>query len=253
MANKKIVTKGSTKSLYESDAAGTYVLHFRDEMRSGDMKNAPRIEGKGILNNRFSEFVMNGMRSVGIPTHLVRRLNMREQLVHAADPSLVRVRVRNYASASFARRYGIDEGGRLSRPVVEFYLRSRELNSPMVTEEHLSALGYVSPMDLDEMVPLALRTNDFLTGLMTAIGVTLIDMSVEVGRIWEDDGSRLVIVDEISPESCSLIDTVTERRLSGPDTGLDAPGVFEGFREVAARLKILPENGLRLVKTDPGR
>ena len=252
MARKKIVAKGSTKSLYEGDAVGTYVLHFRDEMRSGDAENAPLIEGKGILNNRFSEFVMVGLKSIGIPTHLVRRLNMREQLVHAAEASPVRVHVRNFASASFARRFGIKEGSLLSRPVVEFYLRSKELNWPLVTEEHLSAFGWVSPMDLDEMVPLALRTNDFLTGLMTGIGIRLVDVSVEVGRIWEDEGSRLVIVDEISPESCSLTDMLTDRKLSGPDTGLDAAGVFEGFREVAARLRILPENGLRLVKTNPG-
>ncbi len=248
MARRKIVFKGKTKSLYEGETVGTYVLHFRDDMALGDSGSTSVFEGKGVLNNRFSEFVMSGLAGVGIPTHFVRRLNMREQLVRAAEILPVTLMIRNYAAGSLAKRFDLPEGEALPRPIVEFYLKYSDLYYPLVTEEHLTAFGWLMPMDIDEIIPIVLRTNDYLSGMMAGAGIRLIDFSLEIGRVWEEEIGRLVIVDEISPDVCRLWDAQSGQRLCEYDAIPDAAGIPEGHREVAARLGILPENGLRLLR-----
>ena len=248
MARRKIVFRGKTKSLYEGDTLGTYVLHFRDDTVPAHSQGPSVIEGKGVLNNRFSEFVMSGLKRVGIPTHFVRRLNMREQSVRAAEILPVTVMVRNHAAGTLAKRFNLKEGDPLPRPLVEFYLKHQDLNHPLVTEEHLNAFGWVSPMEIDEILPIALRTNDYVSGMMAGAGIKLVDFVLEIGRVWEEDTCRLVIVDEISPDVCRLWDMQTGRVLSSYDTIPDSAGIPDGFQEIASRLGILPEGGLRLLK-----
>jgi phosphoribosylaminoimidazole-succinocarboxamide synthase len=188
------------------------------------------IEGKGVLNNRLSEFFMTGLNGVGVPTHFIKRLNMREQLVRACEIIPLEVIVRNYAAGSLAKRLGIEEGTPLPRPIVEYCYKDDKLGDPLVTEEHIAAFGWASQQDMDDILSLALRVNDFLSGLMYGVGIRLVDFKIEIGRIYDGDYQRLIVADEISPDSCRLWDIETGekldkdvfRRRPGPDPAANA-------------------------------
>jgi phosphoribosylaminoimidazole-succinocarboxamide synthase len=152
--------------------------------------------------------------------------------------------VRNFAAGSFARRFGMVEGTPLPRSIVEYYYKSDELNHPMVSEEHITAFGWATPQDLDEMMSLSLRINDFLNGLFLGIGMRLMDLKMEFGRLWEEDQMRIVLADEICPDSCRLWDMKTNQWLDKERVrGADFSELADAYQEVARRLGILPESG----------
>mgnify|MGYP003607152424 CR=1 FL=1 len=243
MARRKKVYEGKAKILYEGPEPGTLIQYFKDDTRptAEDAKPAA-IEGKGVLNNRLSEFFMNGLNAIGVPTHFIRRINMREQLVRMAEIIPLEIVVRNFAAGGLSERLGIPEGMPLPRPIVEYYYMDDRLSSPLVAEEHIVAFGWASQQDLDDMIALALRVNDFMSGVMLGVGVRLADFRIEVGRIWEGDFMRLIIADEISPDSCTLWDL---RGLG--DKGDGAPAAEPGpladvYAELARRLGVMPSN-----------
>jgi phosphoribosylaminoimidazole-succinocarboxamide synthase len=178
----------------------------------------------------------------------VRRLNMREQLVREVEIIPVEVVVRNVAAGSIAKRLGLEEGSNLPRPIVEYYLNNDELGDPMVTEEHIAAFNWAGTQDLDDMVQLALRVNDFLSGLFFGVGLKLIDFKLVFGRLWDDEDMRIVIADEISPDSCRLWDLKTNECLDKDRFRHDLGQVEEAYQEVARRLGVLPETALTDVK-----
>ena len=184
--------------------AGTrhLVQYFKDDATAYNAEKQDVIEGKGVLNNMLSEYFMTGLTNVGIPNHFLKRLNMREQLVRACEIVPLEVIVRNYAAGSMAKRLGIDEGTQLPRPIVEYCLKDDKLGDPLVTEEHIAAFGWASQQDMDDILSLALRVNDFLSGVMYGVGIRLVDFKIEVGRVYEGDFQRLIVADEISPDSC---------------------------------------------------
>jgi phosphoribosylaminoimidazole-succinocarboxamide synthase len=196
-----------------------------------------------VLNNRISEYLMTRLESIGVPTHFVRRLNMREQLVREVEIIPLEVVVRNVAAGSLSKRLGLEEGAPLPRSIVEYYYKNDELGDPMVSEEHVTAFGWANTQDLDEMLQYALRTNDFLTGLFLGVGLKLIDFKLEFGRLWEEEEMRIVLADEISPDSCRLWDVVTNEKLDKDRFRRDMGGVEEAYQEVARRLGVLPEAG----------
>jgi phosphoribosylaminoimidazole-succinocarboxamide synthase len=144
-----------------------------------------------------------------VPTHFIRRLNMREQLIREVEIIPLEVVVRNVAAGSLAKRLGIEEGTQLPRSIIEFYYKDDALNDPMVSEEHITAFGWATPQELDDIMALAIRVNDFLTGLFLGVGIQLVDFKIECGRLWEGDMMRIVVADEISPDSCRLWDVKT--------------------------------------------
>jgi phosphoribosylaminoimidazole-succinocarboxamide synthase len=247
MARRKKIYEGQAKILYEGPEPGTLIQYFKDEA-SGSGSATPiraAVEGKGVLNNRLSEFFMSGLNAIGVPTHFIRRLNMREQLVRMVEIVPLEVVVRNFAAGDISRRLGIPEGTPLPRPIVEYYYKDDKLNSPLVAEEHIVAFGWASQQDLDDVVALALRVNDFLSGVMMGVGIRLADFRIEVGRIWEGDFMRLIVADEISPDSCRLWD------LRGPDGSLLPEGAAprplgadggDIYTELARRLGVMPSN-----------
>jgi phosphoribosylaminoimidazole-succinocarboxamide synthase len=242
MARRKKVYEGKAKILYEGPEPGTLIQYFKDDGSAGATPPQAAVEGKGVLNNRLSEFFMAGLNSIGVPTHFIRRLNMREQLVRMAEIVPLEVVVRNFAAGEITARLGIPEGTALPRPIVEYYFKDEKLGNPMVAEEHIIAFGWASQQDLDDMVALALRVNDFLSGVMMGVGIRLADFRIEVGRIWEGDFMRLIVADEISPDSCRLWDT---RGLEAPDREglLREPGpLADVYTELARRLGVLPSN-----------
>ena len=244
-ARRRKVYEGKAKILFEGPEPGTLIQYFKDDATAFSNKKQGVITGKGVLNNRISEFLMDKLASIGIPTHLVRRLNMREQLIKEVEIIPIEMVVRNVVAGSLAKRFGMEEGEALPRAIVEYYYKSDELDDPQVTEEHISAFGWASYQEIDEMLNLGLRINDYLSGLFMGVGLRLVDFKIEFGRRWEDDEVAIILADEISPDSCRLWDVLTNEKLDKDRFRRDLGRVEEGYQEVARRLGILPEAGPR--------
>jgi phosphoribosylaminoimidazole-succinocarboxamide synthase len=243
MARRKKFYEGKAKILYEGPEPGTLVQYFKDEATAGNGQKKEVFEGKGVLNNRLSEFFMQGLNQIGVPTHFIRRINMREQLIRQVEMIPLEVIVRNFAAGSMATRLGLEEGAPLPRPTVEFCYKDDRLGDPLVPEEYITAFGWASQQDLDDIVALALRVNDFLSGVFHGVGIKLVDFKIEVGRIWdEQDYPTLVVADEISPDSCRLWDIETGRKLDKDVFRRDLGSLTEAYTEVARRLGVLPSN-----------
>lgn len=243
MARRRQIFEGHAKILFEGPEPGTLVQYFKDEVTTLNIKNRGVITGKGVLNNRISEYLLTRLGEIGVATYFVRRLNMREQLVREVEPIPIEVIMRNVAAGSFARRFGMAEGTPLPRSIVEYYYKSDELEHPMISEEHITAFGWATPQELDEMMSLALRINDFLSGLFLGISMRLMDLKIEFGRLWEDEQVRIVLADEVCPDSCRLWDLRTNQRLDQKRHSGDYGDLADAYQEVARRLGILPESG----------
>jgi phosphoribosylaminoimidazole-succinocarboxamide synthase len=243
MARRRQIYEGKAKILYEGPEPGTLVQYFKDDASAFNNQKKGVITGKGVLNNRISEYLMMRLEEVGVPTHFVRRLNMREQLVREVEIIPIEVVVRNVAAGSFSQRFGVQEGQPLPRSIVEYYYKNDALGDPMISEEHITAFGWASTQDLDDIMALALRINDFLSGLFFGVGLRLVDFKVEFGRLWNDEEMRIILADEISPDSCRLWDLKTNEKLDKDRFRRDLGNVEEAYREVARRLGILPEGG----------
>ena len=243
MTRRKKIYEGKAKILYEGPEPGTLIQYFKDDTTAFDATKKAVLEGKGVINNRISEYLMTRLNEIGVPTHFIRRLNMREQLVRQVEIIPLEVVVRNVAAGSLAQRFGIPEGQALPRSILEFYYKNDQLGDPMVTEEHITAFGWATPQDIDDIVALALRVNDFLSGLFLGIGIKLIDFKVEFGRLYEEDMVRVVLADEISPDSCRLWDLKTNEKMDKDRFRRDLGRVEEAYQEVARRLGILLDPG----------
>jgi phosphoribosylaminoimidazole-succinocarboxamide synthase len=244
MSRRRQIYEGKAKVLFEGPEPGTLVQYFKDDASAFNNQKKGTITGKGVLNNRISEYLMLKLAEVGIPTHFVRRLNMREQLVREVEIIPVAVVIRNVAAGSFAKRFGLTEGTPLPRSVAEYYYKNEALGDPMVSEEHITAFGWATTQDLDDMMQMALRVNDFLTGLFLGIGIRLVDFKLEFGRLYNNDNEmRIVIADEISPDNCRLWDFKTNEKMDKDRFRQDLGRVEEAYQEVARRLGILPEGG----------
>ena len=240
---RRRIYEGKGKVLFEGPEPGTLVQYFKDDATAFNNKKTGTITGKGVLNNRISEFIMSRLNDIGVPTHFVRRLNMREQLVREVEILPIEVVVRNVAAGSFAKRFGLEEGGRLPRSIIEYYYKSDELGDPLITEEHITAFGWATPPELDDMFNLALRINDYLSGLFMGGSMRLVDFKIEFGRLYTADDVRIVLADEISPDSCRLWDFQTKEVLDKDRFRKDMGGLREAYQEVARRLGILQELG----------
>ncbi|SPJ23704.1 phosphoribosylaminoimidazolesuccinocarboxamide synthase [Palleronia abyssalis] len=242
MARRKKIYEGKAKILYEGPEPGTIVQYFKDDATAFNAEKRATVEGKGVLNNRLSEFFMKGLAQIGVPTHFIKRLNMREQLIRQVEIIPLEVIVRNFAAGSMSTRLGLAEGTALPRPIVEFCLKDDKLGDPFVSEEHIMAFGWATQQDLDDMVALALRVNDFMSGIMLAVGIKLVDFKIEIGRVWDNDFMRLIVADEISPDSCRLWDIETGQKLDKDVFRRDLGSLTDAYTEVARRLGVLPTN-----------
>jgi len=248
MARRRQLYEGKAKILFEGPEPGTLVQYFKDDATAFNAQKKGVITGKGVLNNRISEYIMTRLNEIGVPTHFVRRLNMREQLIREVEIIPIELVVRNVAAGSLSTRLGIAEGTQLPRSIIEYYYKNDALGDPMVAEEHITAFGWAAVQDLDDMTSLALRINDFLTGLFLGVGIRLIDFKLEFGRLWENEEMRIILADEISPDSARLWDIKTNEKLDKDRFRRDLGKVEEAYQEVARRLGILPEAGVRDMK-----
>jgi phosphoribosylaminoimidazole-succinocarboxamide synthase len=243
MSRRRQIYEGKAKVLFEGPEPGTLVQYFKDDATAFNNQKKGTITGKGVLNNRISEYLMMRLGEIGVPTHFVRRLNMREQLVREVEIIPVEVVVRNIAAGSLSKRLAIPEGTVLPRSIIEYYYKKDELGDPMVSEEHITCFGWATTQDLDDIVQLSLRVNDFLSGLFLGIGIKLVDFKLEFGRLWTNDEMRIVLADEISPDNCRLWDAKTNDKMDKDRFRQDLGRVEEAYQEVARRLGILPEGG----------
>ena len=222
MSRRRQIYEGKAKVLFEGPEPGTIVQYFKDDASAFNNKKKGTITGKGVLNNRISEYLMMRLMDIGVPTHFVRRLNMREQLIKEVEIIPLEVVVRNVAAGSMSKRLGIEEGTALPRSIIEYYYKNDGLNDPWVSEEHITAFGWASPQDLDDIVNLTIRVNDFLSGLFLGAGIKLVDFKLEFGRLWENDYMRIVLADEISPDRKSLM-RIVRLTMSSRSCGLAQP------------------------------
>ena len=241
MNKRRRIYEGKAKVLYEGPEPGTLIQHFKDDATAFNAKKHALIEGKGVLNNRISEFIFQKLNEIGVPTHFIKRLNMREQLIREVEIVPLEVVVRNVAAGSLSTRLGIEEGAMLPRQIVEFYYKNDALNDPMVSEEHITAFGWATDQEITEIMSLALRINDFLVGLFLGIGIRLVDFKVEFGRLYDNEQIRIVLADEISPDCCRLWDIQTGDKLDKDRFRRDLGGMLEAYQEVARRLGVLTE------------
>ncbi len=248
MARRKKIYEGKAKILYEGPEPGTIVQYFKDDATAFNAQKKDVIEGKGVLNNRLSEFFMTGLNQIGVPTHFIRRLNMREQLVRQVEIIPLEIIVRNYAAGSMSKRLGIEEGTQLPRPIVEYCYKDDALGDPLVTEEHIAAFGWATQQDMEDILSLALRVNDFLSGVMMAVGIRLVDFKIEVGRVYDGDFQRLIVADEISPDSCRLWDIETGQKLDKDVFRRDLGSLTDAYTEVAKRLGVMPKTSTPITK-----
>lgn len=237
--NRRKIYEGKAKILYEGPEPGTLIQHFKDDATANNNEKMQIFDGKGVLNNKISENIFLKLGKIGIPTHFIRKLNMREQLIKEVDIIPIEVVVRNIVAGSLSKRLGIIEGEPLPRSLVEFYYKNDKLGDPMVSDEHITAFGWASPQEIEEIMNLSLRINDFLSGLFSGINIKLVDFKIEFGRLYENDAFRIILADEISPDSCRLWDTTTNDKLDKDLFRNDSGDLLEAYNEVARRMGII--------------
>jgi len=241
MSRRKKIYEGKAKILYEGPEPGTFVQHFKDDATAFDGTKKAILDGKGVLNNQISAFIMTNLNQIGVPTHFIKRMNMREQLIREVEIIPLEVVCRNVAAGSLSKRLGLEEGTPLPRSIVEFYYKSDPLHDPLVAEEHITAFNWASTQEIDDIMALSLRVNDYLFGMFAAVGIKLVDFKIEFGRLYEGDMVRTVIADEISPDSCRLWDIATNEKLDKDRFRRDLGNVTDAYAEVARRLGILKQ------------
>ena len=243
MNKGKKLYEGKAKVLYLTNDKHLLIQHFKDDATAFNNLKKSKVEGKGVLNNRISEYLLSSLAECGIKTHFIKRLNMREQLIKRADIIPIEFIVRNVASGSLTKRLGIPEGTVLEKPLLEYCLKNDNLQDPVVSKDHIFNFDWASQADIKQIDKMTLRINDILIGLFKGIGIKLIDFKIEYGKAWNKDKSEneIVLADEISPDTCRLWDNKTEKKLDKDRFRKDLGNIIEGYQEVARRLGIMPE------------
>ncbi len=238
--------EGKAKIVYATSKPGFVIQYFKDDATAFNAQKKGTINGKGVINNRISEHVFTRLSHIGIPTHFIRRLNMREQLVRQVEIIPIEVVVRNVAAGSLSKRLGIEEGEPLPHTLIEYYYKDDALGDPMIAEEHIACFGWATNEEMQDISAMAIRINDFMCGMLAAVNIRLIDFKLEFGRIWDGDYARVILADEISPDGCRLWDMSSGEKLDKDRFRRDLGGEEEAYQEVARRLGLLNED------TSPG-
>ena len=249
MQKGKKIYEGKAKIVYEGPEKGTAIQHFKDDATAFNNLKKSKIEGKGVLNNRISEHIFSNLNQIGIKTHLIKRINMREQLVKLVDIIPLEFIVRNIATGSLTKRLGITDGTILDYPLIEYSYKNDELGDPLVAKEHILAFKWATESELNIINNLCLRINDFMVGMFRGIGIKLVDFKLEFGKIENDGKSEILLADEISPDTCRLWDVISEKKLDKDRFRKDLGNIIQAYQEVARRLGIThEENNISSVK-----
>ena len=234
MSRRRQIYEGKAKILFEGPEPGTVVQYFKDDATAFNAKKKGVITGKGVLNNRISEYLMTRLEEIGVPTHFVRRLNMREQLVREVEIIPIEVVIRNVAAGSFAERFGVKEGQQLPRSIVEYYYKNDALGDPQITPEQAVGLGYVkADFDFPALNKTALKINTVMQKFFLKADLVLVDFKLEFGM---NLSGQIVLADEISPDSCRLWDVKSGEKMDKDRFRHDLGRVQESYQEVLKRI-----------------
>ena len=243
MKKGKKLYEGKAKIIYETNDKGLVIQHFKDDATAFNALKKANIEGKGVLNNRISEYLLNSLAQCGIQTHLIKRLNMREQLIKHVEIIPIEFVIRNISTGSLTNRLGISEGTVLEKPLLEYYLKDDELGDPLISKEHIYSFEWATEKEINAIDKISLRINDILQGIFRGVGIKLVDFKIEFGRTWnkEKDINEVILADEISPDTCRLWDIKTDKKLDKDRFRKDLGNLIEAYQDVARRLGIMPE------------
>ena len=241
MKKGKKLYEGKAKIIYATQDKNLVIQYFKDDATAFNNQKKSNIEGKGVINNRISEHILSNLSQVGIKNHLIKRLNMREQLVKLVDIIPIEFIVRNIATGSLTKRLGIEEGTVLERPLIEYCLKDDKLGDPIISKEHILTFNWMNKTQLNFVDENLKRLNDFLLGMFRGVGIKLVDFKVEFGFTFESNKSEIILADEISPDTCRLWDSITEKKLDKDRFRKDLGDLIPAYTEVAKRLGILHE------------
>ena len=241
MKKGKKIYEGKAKIIFATEDKNLAIQHFKDDATAYNNQKKDIIEGKGILNNRISEHILSNLKQIGIKNHLVKRINMREQLVKLVEIIPIEFVVRNIASGSLTKRLGIEDGTVLEYPLIEYCLKNDALEDPIVSREHILAFKWMNILELDWINEEVKRINDFLQGMFRGVGIKLVDFKVEFGRSQINEKNEIILADEISPDTCRLWDANTDKKLDKDRFRKDLGNLIEAYQEIARRLDILHE------------
>ncbi len=237
MKKGKKLYEGKAKIVYAGPDKGTAIQHFKDHATAFNNLKKSTIEGKGVLNNRISEHILKNLEQIGIKTHLIKRINMREQLIRLVEIIPIEFIIRNIATGSLTKRLGIKDGTVLEKPLLEFCYKNDELGDPLIAREHIYAFNWASVIQLDYITEQCLRINDFMQGMFRGIGIKLVDFKLEFGTV----NGEIILADEISPDTCRLWDIKSDEKLDKDRFRKDLGNLIPAYEEVARRLNILHE------------
>ena len=241
MKKGKKLYEGKAKIIYATSSKGYAIQYFKDDATAFNNQKKSKIDGKGVLNNRISEHILSNLNQIGIKTHLVKRLNMREQVIKLVEIIPIEFIVRNIASGSITKRLGIEDGTHLKHPLIEYCYKNDKLGDPLIAEEHILNFEWATKKELEKIKKMILRINDFMVGMFRGIGIKLIDFKLEFGRIKINGKNEIILADEISPDTCRLWDSVTDKKLDKDRFRKDLGDLIPAYTEVAKRLGILHE------------
>jgi phosphoribosylaminoimidazole-succinocarboxamide synthase len=243
MNKGKKLYEGKAKIIYDTNEKNLVIQHFKDDATAFNALKKANFEGKGVLNNRISEYLLSSLAQCGIQTHLVKRLNMREQLIREVKIVPIEFIIRNIATGSLTKRLGISEGTVLERPLLEYYLKNDELSDPLISKEHIYSFEWATEKEIKIIDKMSLRINDILQGIFRGVGIKLVDFKLEFGKIWNKDKevSEIILADEISPDTCRLWDVKTDKKLDKDRFRKDLGNLIDAYQDVARRLGIMPE------------
>ena len=239
MKKGKKLYEGKAKVIFATDEKNLVIQHFKDDATAFNNKKKDTIEGKGVLNNRISEHILTNLSQVGIKNHLVKRINMREQLIKFVEIIPLEFIVRNIATGSLTKRLGIEDGTVLDDPLIEYCLKDDKLGDPLVSKEHILAFKWASKKELEKIDKQLQRINDFMVGMFRGVGIKLVDFKVEFGRYKNNGKTEVILADEISPDTCRLWDNKTDKKLDKDRFRNNLGNLIDAYQDVARRLGIL--------------
>jgi phosphoribosylaminoimidazole-succinocarboxamide synthase len=234
LKKQKLLHEGKAKSVYYTDDAELFVMHYRNDATAFNGVKKESLINKGSVNNKFNAFIMDKLEQSGVQTHHVQLLNENESLVKSLDMIPVECVVRNYAAGSICKRLGLEKGIKFSKPVFEFFYKDDSLGDPMINESHITTFNWATEIEIERMRSLTFQVNNILSKLFLDAGITLVDYKLEFGR----SKGKIVLGDEFTPDGCRLWDVNTNKVLDKDRFRQDMGGVIEAYVEVAERLGV---------------
>ncbi len=232
MDKKEQLYEGKAKKVYATDDPDLVIVSYKDDATAFNGQKKGTIAGKGVINNRMSNYLFQRLEEKGISTHFVKELSERETLVKHVQIVPLEVIVRNVAAGSFAKRLGVEEGRQLLCPTLEFSYKNDDLGDPFINDYYALALGLATREEIDQITKMAFAVNDFLKEFFQKAGVLLVDFKLEFGRFQ----GQIVLADEISPDTCRFWDINTHEKLDKDRFRRDMGGVEEAYQEIFSRI-----------------